>query len=51
MLGDNRHSAAEQTVIQQIKLSCGAEYTSSLEGIFQDIQVAEQLNTQYRLAF
>jgi len=40
---------AEKSMISKLKSECGHQYTSKLEGMFQDIKLSEELTKQYKL--
>ncbi|KAI1719038.1 cullin family domain-containing protein [Ditylenchus destructor] len=44
-------SASEETeklMISKLKSECGCQFTSKLEGMFQDIQISNSLNAEYK---
>ena len=40
---------AERAMLSKLKIECGHQYTSKLEGMFNDVRMAEELNEQYRI--
>merc|ERR1719281_1371163 len=39
---------AEKSMISKLKSECGHQYTSKLEGMFQDMKLSEELSRQFR---
>merc|ERR1719217_1652433 len=42
---------AEKSMISKLKSECGHQYTSKLEGMFQDMKLSEDLMKQYKNSF
>merc|ERR1719408_808017 len=46
--GRSLSDEAEKAMISKLKSECGHQYTSKLEGMFQDMKLSEELMKQYR---
>jgi cullin 3 len=47
-LGRSLSDDAERTMLQKLKLECGASFVAKLEGMLKDVGLSEQLNTGYK---
>jgi len=48
LLGKSVSDDAEKTMIQQLKIECGYQFTSKLEGMFNDIRISQETMTQFK---
>jgi cullin 3 len=51
LTGRNVSDEAERGMISKLKNECGHQYTSKLEGMFQDMKLSEDLTKQYQASF
>lgn len=51
LTGRSVSDEAEKSMISKLKSECGHQYTSKLEGMFQDMQLSEDLMKQYKNSF
>lgn len=51
LTGRSVNDEAEKSMISKLKSECGHQYTSKLEGMFQDMKLSEDLLKQYRGSF
>mmetsp|Transcript_41983 Transcript_41983/g.94338 ORF Transcript_41983/g.94338 Transcript_41983/m.94338 type:complete len:789 (+) Transcript_41983:1-2367(+) len=51
LTGKSASEEAEKSMISKLKSECGHQYTSKLEGMFQDIKLSEDLMKQYKASF
>eukprot|EP00008_Paramoeba_atlantica_P011504 CAMPEP_0201479186 /NCGR_PEP_ID=MMETSP0151_2-20130828/3901_1 /ASSEMBLY_ACC=CAM_ASM_000257 /TAXON_ID=200890 /ORGANISM="Paramoeba atlantica, Strain 621/1 / CCAP 1560/9" /LENGTH=735 /DNA_ID=CAMNT_0047860551 /DNA_START=30 /DNA_END=2237 /DNA_ORIENTATION=- len=49
LLGKSVSDDAEKSMIQQLKIECGYQFTSKLEGMFNDIRISQETMDQFRL--
>jgi len=50
LMGRSVSDEAEKSMISKLKSECGHQYTSKLEGMFQDIKLSEDLMKTYKTA-
>mmetsp|Transcript_96516 Transcript_96516/g.268379 ORF Transcript_96516/g.268379 Transcript_96516/m.268379 type:complete len:339 (+) Transcript_96516:3-1019(+) len=50
-MGRSVSDEAEKSMISKLKSECGHQYTSKLEGMFQDMKLSEDLMRQHRSSF
>ncbi|KAJ3069928.1 Cullin-3 [Podochytrium sp. JEL0797] len=48
LFGRSISEDAERAFIAKLKIECGSQFTSKLEGMFQDMKVSEEMMTTYR---
>merc|ERR1719281_1324310 len=48
LTGRSANDEAEKSMISKLKSECGHQYTSKLEGMFQDMKLSEELSRQFR---
>lgn len=51
LTGRSVSDEAERSMISKLKSECGHQYTSKLEGMFQDMKLSEELMKQYKNSF
>mmetsp|Transcript_13328 Transcript_13328/g.25129 ORF Transcript_13328/g.25129 Transcript_13328/m.25129 type:complete len:779 (+) Transcript_13328:73-2409(+) len=51
LTGRSVSDEAEKSMISKLKSECGHQYTSKLEGMFQDMKLSEELIKQYKNSF
>merc|ERR1719456_556868 len=51
LTGRSVSDEAEKSMISKLKSECGHQYTSKLEGMFQDMKLSEDLMKQYKNSF
>mmetsp|Transcript_14203 Transcript_14203/g.42309 ORF Transcript_14203/g.42309 Transcript_14203/m.42309 type:complete len:789 (-) Transcript_14203:234-2600(-) len=51
LTGRSVNDEAEKSMISKLKSECGHQYTSKLEGMFQDMKLSEDLMKQYKNSF
>jgi len=51
LTGRSVSDEAEKSMISKLKSECGHQYTSKLEGMFQDMKLSEDLLKQYKNSF
>jgi len=51
LTGRSVSDEAEKSMISKLKSECGHQYTSKLEGMFQDMKLSEDLIKQYKNSF
>jgi len=51
LTGRSVSDEAEKSMISKLKSECGHQYTSKLEGMFQDMKLSEDLMKQYKTSF
>jgi len=51
LTGRSVSDEAERSMISKLKSECGHQYTSKLEGMFQDMKLSEDLMKQYKNSF
>jgi len=51
LTGRSVSDEAEKSMISKLKSECGHQYTSKLEGMFQDMKLSEELMKQYKSSF
>lgn len=47
-LGRSVSDDAERTMLQKLKLECGSNFVTKLEGMLKDVGFSEELNTGYK---
>ncbi|KAI9106100.1 Cullin [Phlyctochytrium arcticum] len=48
LLGRSVSEDAEKSMVSKLKIECGCQFTSKLEGMFQDVHLATELMSDYR---
>ena len=51
LTGRSVSDEAERSMISKLKSECGHQYTSKLEGMFQDMKLSEDIMKQYKSSF
>merc|ERR550525_1951141 len=51
LTGRSVSDEAEKSMISKLKSECGHQYTSNLEGMFQDMKLSEDIMKQYKNSF
>ncbi|CAE7296283.1 CUL3A, partial [Symbiodinium sp. KB8] len=51
LTGRSVSDEAEKSMISKLKSECGHQYTSKLEGMFQDMKQSEEIMKQYKSSF
>merc|ERR1719356_476552 len=51
LTGRSANDEAEKSMISKLKSECGHQYTSKLEGMFQDMKLSEDLIKRYKNSF